>query len=91
MASLNDEKLRYLEVQLLKTGHIRDLEREWLLSLLPGGPGTYPETLRDLWSAFFDFVAIPPGANNDRAFAYLFTQGHTQGTLSARWHAFWSS
>lgn len=89
MAQVNDEKYRKLSLALVKDGHTRDLEVEWLLSQL--GAYTGPVVVNDLWMALFDLAAIPDGQFNDRAYAWLGSLLHTQGSLNDRWLSYWSS
>ena len=89
MAQVNDEKYRKLSLALVKDGHTRDLEVEWLLGQL--GVYTGPVVLNDLWMALFDVALIPDGHFNDRAYAWLGGLGHVQGQLNDRWLAYWSS
>lgn len=93
MAHVNDEKYRKLSLALVKDGHTRDLEVEWLLSQLVAYTG--PIVLNDLWMALWDSVTlpavIPAGQFNDRAYAWLAGLGHTQGALNDRWLSYWSS
>jgi hypothetical protein len=89
VAHVNDEKYRKLSLALLKDGHTRDLEVEWLLGQL--GAYTGPVVLNDLWMALFDQALIPAGQFNDRAYAWLAGLGHTQGSLNDRWLSYWSS
>lgn len=68
---INDCKLAHFEDHLLKTGHIDDLELEWLQS----NTGVTAEQINDAWDQLFDAATIPAGAINDRYVAWLKAQG----------------
>ena len=68
MTTLTDAKLATLETLTGNTGHVQDLEREYLL-LLVTGP-VVANTIDDLWFQVFDEASIPAGHFNDRFYAY---------------------
>lgn len=71
MTTLTDAKLATLETLTGNTGHVQDLEREYLL-LLVTGP-VVANTIDDLWFQVFDEASIPAGHFNDRFYAYMDT------------------
>ena len=69
-------------------GATPDLELEWL-QLQPGVVGG---SVNDAWNNYWDTLTLPailPGTHNDRAFEWLGTLGHDQGTLVERWDSYW--
>jgi len=70
MPHVNDCKVAYFESVLLHSGQLNDLMLEWLQTQ----PGVTAAQLNDAWNQFFDVLAIPPGAFNDRYVTYLKNQ-----------------
>lgn len=69
MTTLTDAKLATLETLTGNTGHVQDLEREYLLQLVTGP--VVANTIDDLWFQVFDEASIPAGQFNDRFYAYM--------------------
>jgi hypothetical protein len=67
MTTLQDAKLTALEALTGNTGHVNDLEAEFLVSL----GATAGSAIVDQWWEVFDAAAVPPGQFNDRAVAYI--------------------
>jgi len=86
MAHVNDAKLATFELNLLKTGHINDLEVEALQLL---HPSVTSDVIDEAWHQYWDSQLVAAGQFNDRAFAWLGSLGHTD-SLSDRWLEFWA-
>lgn len=67
MTTLADSKLSALETLTGNTGHINDLEAEYLVLL----GATAGKTIVDMWGEVFDNAAIAAGQHNDRWMAYM--------------------
>ena len=87
MPQIDDAKLNKIETALVKTGHVNDLEVEWLQSL---HVSVTSDCLMDAWQQYWDSQSVAAGAFDDRAYAWLGSLLHT-GSLSDRWLKFWSS
>lgn len=66
MTTLADAKLAALETLTGNTGHVNDLEAEYLVLL-----GASASTVVDMWHEVFDNAAIAAGQHNDRWMAYM--------------------
>lgn len=66
MSTLPDAKLSALETLTGNTGHVNDLEAEYLVLL-----GATASTIVDMWHEVFDNAAIAAGQHNDRWMAYM--------------------
>lgn len=67
MTTLADAKLTALETATGNTGHVNDLEAEYLVSI----GATAGKAIVDQWFEVFDAAAIAPGHFNDRFMAYM--------------------
>lgn len=88
MTTLADSKLSALETLTGNTGHINDLEAEYLVLL-----GATALTIVDMWHEVFDNAAIPAGQHNDRWMAYMdsILSPATEDAYNDREREFWDA
>ena len=85
--TVNDEKRDKLIATIVEVGtQQNDLTLDWLraVNVLTSG------TIEDNWDVFLTGVLAPPGALQDRQYAWLGGLGHT-GALNDRFLQYWSS
>ncbi len=70
MTTLQDAKLTTLQTELAATGHVNDLEHDWLVALGATAGGA----LVDMWWEVFDAAAIPAGDWAGRSRAYIIAE-----------------
>lgn len=89
MTTLSDAKLTALETLTGNTGHVNDLEQEYLL-LLVTGP-VLSSTIDGLWDQVFTEAAIPAGQFNDRAVQYIKSihGAPPSEDYNAHWQFYW--
>ena len=83
----NDDKLSALETLTGSTGHIDDLENEWLLSEITTPVSVH---VNDLWLELFIEKGVSATNINDAAYEWLGDLGYT-GALADRWAAYWAA
>ena len=91
MTTLSDAKLTALENLTSNTGHVNDLEAEYLLSIIVGTPKG--NSIVDLWDTVFDEAAIAAGQFNDRLYAYMdsIVAPSTFDGFNARTQEYWEN
>ncbi len=89
MTTLADAKLTSLEALTGNTGHVNDLEAEFLVSL----GATAGSTIVDQWWEVFDTAAVPAGQFNDRAVAYIVAQvgSPPSDDYNEHWRFYWEN
>lgn len=85
MTTLSDEMAATLKTLTGETGPTNGLLASWLKTET-GQTGH----LTELWHHFFDSAGVAAGDFNDRANAYLTSEGYT-GTLNEKWVQFWAA
>lgn len=86
MATLNDVKLTALETLTSNTGHVNDLELEWLQTVTSETTGT----INDLWLKFLEDEGYTSGTLQDRQMEYWGDLMYT-GTWNDRAIQFWAA
>jgi hypothetical protein len=87
MTHTSDDKLFALETLTGNTGHVDDLENEWLLSVIIATNG---ESVSDLWKQFLIERGVTAGHPNDMMNTWLGSLGYT-GALSDRLAQYWAA
>lgn len=89
MTTLSDAKLLALQTLTANTGHVNDLEQEYLLLLITGPPVS--STIDGLWDQVFTEAAIPAGQFNDRAVQYIKSihGAPPSEDYNAHWQFYW--
>ena len=71
------------------SGHIGDMEFQWLgLKIINSVKAS---TTVGRWHQYWNELGIASGNFEDRAFAFLISNGFTTGTLMDKWLDYWSS
>lgn len=88
MGQVNDCKYAALLSDLGVTdGQIDDLELAWLHSLIVSA--TKAQQINDAWMQYWDQLGIAAGQYNDRAYAFLKSQGAFGDHITDLWFDYW--